>query len=859
MTRITIIALCGWLLSAATPAVAQSASILDRPATQVEAGGIHTCASTPAGGVRCWGYNGFGQLGNESDESSSTPVEVEGFGSLGLGNAVAAIAAGTFHTCALTTVGGVKCWGYNSRGQLGDGGDETIPVPVDVVGLSGGIVAITAGGLHTCALAAAGEVLCWGDNEFGQLGDGSGTGSATPVPVSGLSSGVVAIAAGGDHTCALTTTGGVLCWGANHYGQLGDGSLMDSAMPVSVSGLSSGVAAIAAGGADTCALTTAGAALCWGTNDDGQLGDGSGIDSATPVAVSGLSDGVVALSIGVLHTCALTAVGGVKCWGENGQGQLGDGSVVSSLVPVDVLDGATLAPLTGMAAIAVAATHTCAMSPAGGLRCWGTNDFGQLGNGNSGTNAFSILPAHVSGFADGISKFDAGYRHTCAVTTALGAKCWGSNEYGQLGDGTSTDRHTPVEVAGLRFGVETVAPGFFHTCALIIDGAIRCWGLNDEGELGDGSQNSSGAPVPVADLGGVAGAVAVGGFHSCALINSGSVRCWGYNIHGQLGDGSMAPRRLTPVTVTGLSGEGVAIAAGYNHTCALTNGGAVQCWGRNDRDQLGNGSTEAFSNVPVAVSGLSSGVTAITADGWHTCALTTAGGVKCWGFNDYGQLGNGTSLPGGTNSGVPVDVVGLASGVVAIAAGYRHTCALMADGGVQCWGANLNGRLGNNTTEDSPVPVTVVEAGNVPIDGVVAIAVGGAHSCAQTADGRLRCWGHNGNGELGNDDTADQHTPVSILASQTIDFVPPTDVQTGASINLTASATGGGTVTFDSWTPSTCTVADGLLATTMPGLCGVRASQAGGNDGAGGTVAPAPHELRLIEVGAEVIFANGFE
>jgi alpha-tubulin suppressor-like RCC1 family protein len=228
------------------------------------------------------------------------------------------VAAGGGHTCALTTGGGVKCWGYNDQGQLGDGSSSVQYTPVNVVGLSSGVTAITAGYVHTCALTTGGGVKCWGYNGYGQLGDGSASNQYTPVNVVGLSSGVTAITAGYVHTCALTTAGGVKCWGYNGSGQLGDGSASNQYIPVNVSGLGSGVAAITAGGYHTCALTTGGGVKCWGYNGSS--------NQYIPVNVSGLGSGVAAITAGYFHTCALTTGGGVKCWGYNNEGQLGDGS-----------------------------------------------------------------------------------------------------------------------------------------------------------------------------------------------------------------------------------------------------------------------------------------------------------------------------------------------------------------------------------------------------------------------------------------------------------------------------------------------------------------------------------------------------
>ena len=349
-------------LPATTPLPTSSSPPVSPAITAIAAGRDHTCALTSDGGVKCWGSNGSGQLGNGTTTDSSNPVDVSG-----LASGIAAIAAGAFHTCALESGGGVKCWGANESAASN--------VPVYVSGLASGISAIAAGDIHTCALTSGGGVKCWGANYSGQLGALSPTVSNVPVDVSGLTSGVSAIAAGEIHTCALTSGGGVKCWGNGTYGQLGNGTNTDSSVPVDVSGLATGVSAIAAGGLHTCALTSGGGVTCWGSIWYDQLGNVSTTATNIPVDVSGLASGVTAIAAGSWHTCALTSVGRVKCWGNGTYGQLGNLSTTGRSVPVDVSGLAS-----GVTAVDAGGSHTCATYSSGGVACWGDNWYGQLGN-----------------------------------------------------------------------------------------------------------------------------------------------------------------------------------------------------------------------------------------------------------------------------------------------------------------------------------------------------------------------------------------------------------------------------------------------------------------------------------------------
>lgn len=352
---------------------------------------------------------------------------------------------------------------------------------------------ISAGDAHTCALTSGGGVKCWGDNTYGQLGDGTRTERWTPVDVTGLGSGVSAILAGRYHTCALTTIGEMMCWGYNNYSQLGDATTISRSVPVSVTSMGVGVLALAASTYYTCAVTATGGMKCWGNNGGGQLGDGTTVDSPTPVDVLGLGSGVSAIAAGLAHTCAMTAIGGVLCWGYNGGAQVGPGGGFPfQYTPVGV------GGLGVATAIAAGGELTCAVTSGGGLKCWGYNDRGEAGMGTTGRQAY---PVDVIGLGSGVTSVKAGINHTCALISGGGVKCWGYNEHGQVGDGTLGETHVPVDVIGISSGATAISAGGRHTCALQSSGSIKCWGDNGSGQLGDGTTSDRSMPVDVVGFG----------------------------------------------------------------------------------------------------------------------------------------------------------------------------------------------------------------------------------------------------------------------------------------------------------------------------------------------------------------------
>lgn len=336
------------------------------------------------------------------------------------------------------------------------------------------------------------------------------------------------VASGGSHSCAVLTSGGVVCWGLNSAGQLGNGSTTNSSTPVAVSGLSAGVASIAVGGNTSCAVLTSGAIKCWGDDSNGQLGDGSpSTNSSTPVSVSGITTGVL-VDVSLTHTCAVITGGAVTCWGQ------GIGAAPVALAGIS----------SGATDVTVGLYHSCAVV-VGAVKCWGDNGWGQLGNNT--TSSSGTTP--VTAVASGGTAVSAGGEFTCAVVSG-GAKCWGLNMVGELGNGSTTNSSTPVAVSGLSAGVASISTGSLHTCALLIGGALKCWGSNSRGQLGNGSTINATTPTDVSGIPSGAISLGVGNSQACAVLSGGTMKCWGRNDAGQLGDGSTTNSSV-PVFVSG--------------------------------------------------------------------------------------------------------------------------------------------------------------------------------------------------------------------------------------------------------------------------------------------------------------------
>lgn len=667
----------------------------------------HLCALRSTGEVVCRGSNHTGQLGiGDEVESSDAFVDVAGLAN------VVDIGAGENHTCALRRDGHVLCWGINFNGEVGSGGDgiQRRPVLLDEVSDA---VALAVGESHTCALSRGGRIQCWGQNGGGQSGWPEGLSPPPesefpnddfdyrhrwPRTLQGVTD-VTHVDVRGAYSCALSSNGSVRCWGKSRCHRRPD--------------------------ADSDRWFTLPEQLAW------------------PREIDGVSD-ASHIAVGRYAACALGGDGRVSCWTQcpwTPDPQRPGEWTLSQQEQAEVQDG-----IDDAVELVAGLYHFCALLRDGGVRCWGEGRDGQLGIGRG---VRVRLPAVVEGLDD-VVELAAGGFHTCARRSSGVVLCWGANSQGQLGDATYVERGSPAAVIGL-LGVVDLDAASTRSCGLLGDGAVMCWGgtrfywdfrvgdLPEEFRSGHDERflrfifESPESPPPPTAVDGAVGAVeiALGGTHSCLRQQLGNVWCWGLNLSGQLvlGEESTGSSPVGVGPVGGGLQDADEIELGRAHICARRRSGEVLCWGRNEYGQLGDGTMESRS-TPTPVPGVLDAVE-LALGQEHSCLRRRSGEVLCWGLNDHGQLGDGTT----TSSSSPVEVSGL-SEVVAITAGAAHTCAIRRGGQLLCWGANMMGELGIETLGDIRIPT------RVPLEGEVLEVVGGeTHGCARLATGEVTCWG----------------------------------------------------------------------------------------------------------------------
>jgi len=640
-----------------------------------------------------------------------------------------AVVTGQNFTCAIISKG-VKCWGLNAAGQLGVGdnsprldGDHAYTIEIPYRSSDLGVIQLAAGNTHACALFENGKVKCWGDNAQKQLAIAASVGnSTTPVEITGLTN-VVQIAAGSLHSCARNNSGDVFCWGYNKYSQIGDGG---SATPVSAP---------------------------WQVTSNWKA---------------------KSLAAATHRSCAITQdiPAKVKCWGINTNGEGGTGALTATPAPTNVND-ANLS-LASATQLILGDYFSCAVLGGGseGVACWGNNYSGAFGGANLGTSRYLTPTLSISASQSGTTYWAGNSSPSvCGAYSDSGSglktlKCHGDNTSGILGDGTFTKQTSPVTAStALSSGGEPISVSISanFACA-VLQGAekneIKCWGNNAQGQLGEGTKlMSSDFQSTAPEVAGLSSVTEITGGNnsSCSISASGSVHCWGSNGYGQLGiSQSFSSLQMPEAEAPIISSGATKVAIANYSACALSSSGGIECWGYGAYGQLTIGTANLYASTDSLIR---SDATDIAAGTYHYCAVVN-GAAKCWGYNNNGQLGDGTV----TNRTVPV--VPIAAQVSVISAGAYHSCAVV-DHQVKCWGWVSRGQVGNgvSATNSSVPPTSVLTASDgATLNAVTKLALGNQHSCAVQGK-KIYCWGYNGFRQTGFTAATDQTAPFLTFTS----------------------------------------------------------------------------------------------
>jgi len=628
----------------------------------------------------------------------------------------ASISAGGLHTAAIAADGTLWAWGNNATGELGDGTTIERSRPVQI-GTDANWAYVSAGRGHTVAIRRDGSLWAWGVNVTGQLGDGTTQNRPTPVRI-GADTNWISVSAGQWHTVAIRRDGSLWAWGGN-YGRLGDGAREHRLAPVRI-GADTNWASVSAASDHTAAIRRDGTLWAWGHNDHGQLGDGTTESRLTPVrigadtnwaSVSAGGGGIVGL------TLAVRTDGTLWAWGHNGEGQLGDGTTENRHSPVQVGTDADWAH------VHASIFHSVGIRISGALYVWGWKGLlDQAGRATSVIHHSNFPVAlRVGGQPVFVSAVSVGNLHTAAVRTDGSLWAWGDNHRGQIGDGTTANRPQPVQIgAGMGRGWAYVSAGDHHAFAIAADGTLWAWGHNQLSQLGDGTREPRHHPVHVgmgnrwisvcARRGGT-------GFNGVrALRSDGELFEWRISV--------WMDDRVFPTHNRFLTNM-VSVSRGY----AVRANGTL--WGGS---QIGS-----VSNWASVSGGLR-----------HAIAVRTNGTLWAWGDNDRGQVGNGT-----VGNRLGTVQIGTATNWAAVSAGWNHSAALRRDGSLWLWGANCQGQIGDGSTTDRSAPVRVGTTW-------AAVSPGFDHTVAISADGSLWAWGNNRYGQLGDGTNASRHRPVRI-------------------------------------------------------------------------------------------------
>ncbi|MFT3766507.1 MAG: hypothetical protein QM820_13490 [Minicystis sp.] len=626
------------------------------------------------------------------------------------------------------------CWGHNTSGQAGTGTSDPMFLRPAPAGNGTDWIDVGAGASFTCARDGSKQISCWGTNGSGQVGDGTTSTRTSPTPTAGGISDFVSLDVGNNHSCALRENGSVWCWGANTRGQIGDGTNNNATSPTAVVDPGPWLS-VSAGVEFSCAVKGDHTLWCWGLDTSRQLGDGKTTNSNVPVQEKTLATDWAQVTAGSAYACGVKLDGKRSCWGTNSLGQGADGTV-NAITQPNAFDTATT-----WAHIEAGDLAACALRTDGTLWCWGDGSLGQTAQ--PGAEGPLLMPAQVGTDTDW-KTIASGLRFGCGLRADNRIYCWGNASRAALGIGFASDRSDPTLV-GADTDWADVDVQLDDGCAIKTNGDLYCWGRNVLGTLGDGTTITRTAPTQIG-TGKTWKRIALGRTHTCGIATSNGtdgVYCWGADGNGEQGNGTGTMAQLTPSSLSAVAGaptSWTAIAAGFNHTCAVGDNGTLWCWGRNNGGQLGdNSTTTRQAPVQVVLAGVTDWVD-VAASADYTCGLRSTGALYCWGANGSGQLGTGDM----TSVSVPTPIG--AGNWQAIAAGQTHTCAVAKGGKLFCWGVNTSGQIGQGNTAS---PVLMPTQVGTDTDWARPLLGQGASTCALKTNGDLYCWGAGSYGQLG--------------------------------------------------------------------------------------------------------------
>ena len=798
----------------------------DESILNVSLGSNHSAALTSLGRIYTWGDNSFGQLGDQTIVDKLVPVDITTQFNLEEDERITSITLGDNHSAVLTSNGRIFTWGINDFGQLGNQTIINSNIPVDITAFvdlepNEVITNISLGRNHTAILTSTGRIFTWGDNTFGQLGNGTQTESLTPIEITSefdlvIGEMISSLSLGRNHSAALTSTGRIFTWGDNSFGRLGDGTTLSKSRPTEITSqfnLLSGeiIQNVFLGDLHSAALTSIGRLFTWGNNTYGQLGDGTTTHRAMPTDIKNQfilenDEVILNVSLGANHSSVLTSNNRMFIWGNNIYGQLGDSTTTNKVIPFNLTNQFNLVMGESILEVELGANHSSIITTNGKVFIWGYNEFGQLGDGTISNKSVPIEVEKQVPYLSAIEVYDYGLTtpeylpvnegydfigwytdieltdlydfNTMPATDINLYARWEINQY-DINYYIYTN-YDPLALITLYPNevIESVSLGDLHSSALTSSGRVFTWGWNVYGQLGDSTITNKFAPVDITNQfvlyeGETIVSISLGANHSAALTSLGRIFTWGANGYGQLGDSTTtqknAPTDITNQFNLAIDEFIIDVSLGYAHSSAITSNGRMFTWGWNIYGQLGDGTindrlspteiTSQFNLLPdEKMISTSLGTN-------HSAALTSAGRMFTWGWNFYGQLGDGTT----TQINTPIEITHeftLETGelIKSISLGDLHSAVLTSTGRLFTWGANSYGQLGDGTNTQRTTPTEITSNFSLEAEEIIeSISLGSSHSAVLTSLNNIFIWGYNDYGQLGDSSTTHKNLPVNIL------------------------------------------------------------------------------------------------